>query len=608
MFGNTGLPSISSNIARADNEQRTSNTTFNVHPTTYLNPSIANNTALIANKLNGIQHDFNASATSSSSNNESASPNSVASYTDSSVQSPSAAPEKPEFPSLKFHPRQTTTTGPLLSSDLLNVQAHNQNQQFNHPTHQNLYPLDGNDLNAPWNSYDSQRPRASSMNTTPFTVQTSSLMATGVGKRKPRKQKLDDSNGPFQCKWEECPLVFDDAKVLYQHLCDFHVGRKCNKNLSLNCKWDGCDVSTVKRDHITSHLRVHVPLKPFGCNLCNKKFKRPQDLKKHVKTHADDNELQEITPPTEYSVHHQKVPMSFPDSRKRAFNDVLSQNFGTFYEEIKRSKIQPMYNSDIATKLNSLGNMIPTNQPFQQQQQHLQPGLPYHGHSAYNHSNHGSLQDQHMSLPVPQSFPPTNKVSNISTQHELFEANSFFNQLSNTMDHTAHHQAHVHPQPLENAHVDAENYIEVHDDHHHAAHNQALYPTINVPGGNYSSFYPQISNRYEINSNSKNSSISVNQKSSVNTLRNLTGLLDKLDIDEANGSESSSDVEDSELSTTSFDEETEDINIIDFLKHRQLVQLIQEYIQDALTQSKAVEQSATTTMKEGSSLYPTIVV
>jgi len=47
----------------------------------------------------------------------------------------------------------------------------------------------------------------------------------------------------------------------------------------------------VKRDHITSHMRVHVPLKPHKCDFCGKSFKRPQDLKKHVKTHADDSVL-----------------------------------------------------------------------------------------------------------------------------------------------------------------------------------------------------------------------------------------------------------------------------------------------------------------------------
>lgn len=34
-----------------------------------------------------------------------------------------------------------------------------------------------------------------------------------------------------------------------------------------------------------------MPLKPHKCDFCGKSFKRPQDLKKHVKTHADDSVL-----------------------------------------------------------------------------------------------------------------------------------------------------------------------------------------------------------------------------------------------------------------------------------------------------------------------------
>ncbi|KAI6795207.1 hypothetical protein KC332_g12964 [Hortaea werneckii] len=93
------------------------------------------------------------------------------------------------------------------------------------------------------------------------------------------------------CQWQGCGERCDTAESLYDHVCERHVGRKSTNNLNLTCQWGACRTTTVKRDHITSHIRVHVPLKPHKCDFCGKSFKRPQDLKKHVKTHADDSVL-----------------------------------------------------------------------------------------------------------------------------------------------------------------------------------------------------------------------------------------------------------------------------------------------------------------------------
>ncbi|KAG6862164.1 hypothetical protein C0995_004246 [Termitomyces sp. Mi166 len=106
------------------------------------------------------------------------------------------------------------------------------------------------------------------------------------------KSQSPDPPAPHRCLWLDCVLHFPDPEALYNHLCNDHIGRKSTNNLCLTCKWKDCGTSCAKRDHITSHLRVHTPLKPHVCEICKKSFKRPQDLKKHEKIHTEEHHQQ----------------------------------------------------------------------------------------------------------------------------------------------------------------------------------------------------------------------------------------------------------------------------------------------------------------------------
>ncbi|KAF4772578.1 transcriptional regulator family: C2H2 zinc finger [Penicillium roqueforti] len=102
---------------------------------------------------------------------------------------------------------------------------------------------------------------------------------------------INGAGEQLPCQWAGCTERSPTAEDLHMHVCDRHVGRKSTNNLNLTCQWGTCNTTTVKRNHITSHILVHVPLKPHKCDFCGRAFKRPQDRKKHVQTHADNSEI-----------------------------------------------------------------------------------------------------------------------------------------------------------------------------------------------------------------------------------------------------------------------------------------------------------------------------
>lgn len=441
-----------------------------------------------------------------------------------------------------------------------------------------------------------------------------------------RKNSDDNHKGPLQCKWGDCKDLFDNAELLYDHLCDYHVGRKSNRNLSLKCNWNDCNVQTVKRDHITSHIRVHIPLKPFVCTTCTKKFKRPQDLKKHIKTHAGDNIRKT-------SIRGRIRKNSTSNSELQSnFDSLLSMEYGgdlfginsqpkrkpelvdQFFDEIKKAKIAPRYNTDMISKLNSLD---------------------------YNLNNDLSLLPPLSNQPITAaaSVPNNNNVSSVplsktsstkffKNSQELYDTNSFFNQLSASLDQypsqqQTHNSQYNYPSNnnnnINNFSVSNNSSISQPSSIKFET-SKSLYPSIPSTSNTGGFSYPQIASRFDSFNSTNNDSyrrynIGVNQKAS----RHVEVYDEEEDL-YTYESDSTDDEEEQEEQ-----EEQEDIYDVDALtrdmgvlglneavvqRHKNLISRIQKRLEELIKLEESHQQEVQEVVEEkpSKSLYPKIVL
>lgn len=60
-----------------------------------------------------------------------------------------------------------------------------------------------------------------------------------------------------------------------------HTGEKPYK-----CTFEGCQKEFKAYGHLSDHLKRHLNIRPFVCDVCNSAFSRNNTLKTHMMTHS----------------------------------------------------------------------------------------------------------------------------------------------------------------------------------------------------------------------------------------------------------------------------------------------------------------------------------
>ncbi|KAL9546216.1 hypothetical protein MBANPS3_006772 [Mucor bainieri] len=189
----------------------------------------------------------------------------------------------------------------------------------------------------------------------------------------------------FPCRWTSCDRSFDNPEDLFNHLSDDHVGRKATNNLCLQCQWNNCGTVAAKRDHLASHLRVHLPLKPSL--LSNQPGYKPVRRRRKTTTEPSNNTTATSTTTSQQQTAYASPPK---DASEMSSSDLsscspsyysISSNPNSYLQQQQQQQQQqdplqdfivdvlqnhslPTYDEDMMNRLNSIAPAL----QYQQQQ------------------------------------------------------------------------------------------------------------------------------------------------------------------------------------------------------------------------------------------------
>jgi uncharacterized Zn-finger protein len=84
---------------------------------------------------------------------------------------------------------------------------------------------------------------------------------------------------PFLCTFKDCERSYPRRDHLNRHM-KTHIGDK-----RYVCLQEGCELRFYTNAHLKRHAQYHVSSKPHRCDICEREFRKSNQLKLHAKSH-----------------------------------------------------------------------------------------------------------------------------------------------------------------------------------------------------------------------------------------------------------------------------------------------------------------------------------